>query len=78
MNKAGSITMTMRALDQLKVIQQVVDGGLKPGQAASRLKLSVRQVRRLVRRYEAQGATGLGHLEKPLRVWHDVGASNLT
>ena len=48
MNKAGSITMTMRALDQLKVIQQVVDGGLKPGQAASRLKLSVRQVRRLV------------------------------
>ena len=59
MNNAGSITMTMRALDQLKVIQQVVDGDLKPGQAASRLALSVRQVRRLVRRYEAQGALGL-------------------
>jgi hypothetical protein len=40
MNKAGSITVTMRALDQIKVIQQVVDGGLKPGQAASRLALS--------------------------------------
>ena len=59
MNDAGSITMTMRALDRLKVIQQVVDCNLKPGQAGSRLGLSVRQVRRLVRRYEAQGATGL-------------------
>ena len=59
MNDAGSITMTMRALDRLKVIQQVADANLKPGQAASRLELSVRQVRRLVRRYEAQGATGL-------------------
>ena len=59
MNEAGSITMTMRALDRLKVIQRVADGNLKPGQAASRLGLTVRQVRRLVRRYEAQGATGL-------------------
>ena len=59
MNQAGSITMTMRALDRLKVIQQVVDRNLKPGQAASRLGLTVRQVRRLVRRYESQGATGL-------------------
>jgi hypothetical protein len=32
--------MTMRALDQIKVIQQVVDSDLKPGQAASRLALS--------------------------------------
>jgi transposase len=59
MNDAGSITMTMRALDRLKVIQQVADLNLKPGQAASRLGLTVRQVRRLVRRYEAQGAAGL-------------------
>ncbi len=59
MNNVGNITMTMRALDQLKVIQQVVDGGLKPGQTAGRLQLSVRQVRRLVRRYQAQGVMGL-------------------
>jgi len=59
MNAAGSITMTLQALDRLKVIQRVGDGSLKPGQAASRLGLTVRQVRRLVRRYEAQGATGL-------------------
>jgi hypothetical protein len=51
--------MTMRALDRLKEIQRVADGNLKPGQAAGRLGLTVRQVRRLVRRYEAQGATGL-------------------
>ena len=59
MDAAGSITMTMRALDRLKVIQRVADGNLKPGQAAARLALTVRQVRRLVRHYEAQGATGL-------------------
>ena len=51
--------MTMRALDRLKVIQQVVDGSLKPRHAAGRLELTVRQVRRLVRRYQAQGAAGL-------------------
>ena len=59
MNAAGSITMTMRALDRLRVIQRVAHGNLKPGQAAGGLGLTVRQVRRLVRRYEAQGATGL-------------------
>lgn len=59
MNEAGNITMTMRALDRLKVIQRVADGNLEPGQAAGHLWFTVRQVRRLVRRYEAQGATGL-------------------
>ena len=74
MNDAGSITMTMRALDRLKVIQRVADGNLKPGQAAGRLGLTVRQVRRLVRRYEAQGATGLVHLViHKSRIFHSKG-----
>jgi len=52
MNATGTITMTMREVDRFKVIQAVTEARLKPGQAAERLGLGVRQVERLVRRYE--------------------------
>ncbi|RKT10354.1 Homeodomain-like domain-containing protein [Paraburkholderia sp. RAU2J] len=45
------IPAALRELDRLKVIQAVVDMGLKPGRAAGRLGLTVRQVERLVTRY---------------------------
>ncbi|WP_419683765.1 helix-turn-helix domain-containing protein [Burkholderia theae] len=53
------ITMTMRELDRFKVIEAVAECRLKPGQAADRLRLSVRQVERLVLRYRAAGVAGL-------------------
>ncbi len=53
------ITMTMRELDRFKVIQDVVDGKLKPGRAAERLGLTVRQIERLVIRSRESGAAGL-------------------
>ena len=53
------VTLNMRELDRLKVIQAVVDIGLKPGHAAGRLGLTVRQVERLVARYRESGAAGL-------------------
>jgi hypothetical protein len=53
------ITMTMRGLDRFKVIQSVVDGQLKPWQAAERLLLTTRQVRRLAARLREQGPPGL-------------------
>ncbi|KDB08591.1 hypothetical protein LIG30_2390 [Burkholderia sp. lig30] len=59
MNATGTITMTMRELDRYKVIEAVADARLKPGQAAERLGLSVRQVERLVLRYRAAGTAGL-------------------
>ncbi|WP_155626403.1 helix-turn-helix domain-containing protein, partial [Burkholderia diffusa] len=59
MQPAGLVTLTMRELDRLKVIQAVVDTGLKPGRAAERLGLSVRQVERLIIRYREQGASGV-------------------
>ncbi|MCA7954112.1 hypothetical protein LGM43_27955 [Burkholderia seminalis] len=37
----------MRELDRLKVIRAVVDLDLKPGRAAERLGLTVRQIERL-------------------------------
>ncbi len=59
MNATGTITMSMTELDRLKVVQAVCERRLKPGQAADRLALSVRQVERLVRRYQAAGVAGL-------------------
>ncbi|CAM2169864.1 ISNCY family transposase [Burkholderia orbicola] len=59
MQPAGLVTLTMRELDRLKVIQAVVDTGLKPGRAAERLGLSVRQVERLVLRYRERGPGGV-------------------
>jgi transposase len=59
MNAIGTITMTMREVDRFKVIQAVTEARLKPGQAAERLGLRVRQVERLVQRYEAAGVAGL-------------------
>ncbi|TCK35325.1 helix-turn-helix protein [Paraburkholderia sp. BL8N3] len=59
MNATGTITMTMREVDRFKVIQAVSEARLKPGQAAERLGLGVRQVERLVARYDAAGVAGL-------------------
>jgi transposase len=59
MNKNGTITMAMRELDRLKVIQAVIDGTLKPGRAAERLGLTDRQVRRLVNRVRDEGPPGI-------------------
>ncbi|MDR7009910.1 hypothetical protein J2W46_006841 [Paraburkholderia strydomiana] len=58
MNATGTITMSMTELDRLKTIQAIAEMGLKPGRAAGRLGLSVRQGERLVIRYRASGAAG--------------------
>jgi hypothetical protein len=60
MQSTELVTLNMRELDRLKVIQAVVDRMLKPGLAAERLHLTVRQVERLVLRYKQAGAAGVG------------------
>jgi transcriptional regulator with GAF, ATPase, and Fis domain len=59
MHAAALVTLNMRELDRLKVIQAIVDMGLKSGRAAERLGLTVRQVERLVIRDQESGAAGL-------------------
>ncbi|MCD6026131.1 MAG: integrase catalytic subunit [Solimicrobium sp.] len=59
MNRIGAITMTMRELDRLKIIQSLADGNLKPGLAAKRLGLTTRQLLRLLNRFRDEGAAGL-------------------
>jgi transposase len=67
MRQIELVTLNMRELDRLKVVQAIVETGLKPGRAAERLGLSVRQVERLVNRYRASGAAGLcsGRRDRP-------------
>jgi len=59
MNQHSTVTMSMRELDRLKVIQAVVAGELRQVLAAERLCISTRQVRRLAERYQADGPIGL-------------------
>lgn len=58
-----TITMSRREVDRLALIQQVDNRQICQRDAAQRLHLSVRQIKRLVRRYRTEGATGLvsGH-----------------
>lgn len=62
----GTITMSHQELDRLSVIRSVSEKRLRQHEAAVRLGLSVRQVRRLVRRYRELGPSGLvsGHRGK--------------
>jgi hypothetical protein len=59
MIRIPKVTMTMRELDRLKCIQGLIDGQLKQNAVATRLGLTTRQVRRLVRQYKQQGPVGL-------------------
>ena len=52
------ITMSRGEVDRLGVIRQVVRRQLRQREAACRLGLTVRQVKRLVCRYRAEGAVG--------------------
>uniref|UniRef100_A0A071MEA0 Uncharacterized protein n=1 Tax=Burkholderia cenocepacia TaxID=95486 RepID=A0A071MEA0_9BURK len=54
----GLITMSMRELDRLKVVEAVVEQRLMPWRAAERLGISRRQIKRLVARYRAAGPAG--------------------
>ena len=51
--------MSHKEVDRLGVIQQGVGKQLKQREAAQQLGLRVRQVKRLVARYRAEGAPGL-------------------
>jgi len=53
------VTMSMRELDRLKVVEAVVRGELKPWRAAEKLQLSTRQIERFANRYRQDGPAGL-------------------
>ena len=55
------LRMSRKERDRLKVMAALAEGRLKQIQAAGLLRLSVRRVRRLLRRYEREGDVGLVH-----------------
>ena len=61
-----TMTLSMGELDRISVIEAVVHKRLRQRQAAQQLGLSVRQIKRLVRRYRVAGPQGLvsGHRGK--------------
>jgi transposase len=59
MRQLSRVTMSMRELDRLKVMQAVLDGELPGVRAAQRLQVSARQIRRMLKRYRAEGPVGL-------------------
>ena len=61
METRETITLDARAQHRLYVLNHVLTGGLTAEEAARVLHLSVRQVRRLLRRYRADGSAGLVH-----------------
>ena len=79
MHQRATVTLSMRELDRVKVIQAVVDGELRATRAAERLAMSARQVRRLAQRYRLEGPVGLisrhrayfGESDRPIRLGCD-------
>ncbi|HAM52642.1 MAG TPA: ISNCY family transposase [Nitrospiraceae bacterium] len=55
------ITMNQKELKQLHVIHKVLEGSLTQKQAAEVVSLSERQIRRIIRRIEAEGDKGIQH-----------------
>ena len=56
-----TITLDARAQQRLCVLTHVLTGGLTAEEAARVLDLSIRQVRRLLRRYRVDDSAGLVH-----------------
>src|SRR3989344_6062473 len=61
MERQDILTMSLKEIDRLKVIQNVLEKRLKQRHAAAILKMSARQIRRLCKRVRRQGAQGLIH-----------------
>jgi len=57
--EAGFLTMSSKELDRLEVLQRVCERGLKQVEAAGILRITPRQLRRLVDRFKQAGAAGL-------------------
>jgi transposase len=72
MTRTETITMSMRELDRLKVIEAVAEARLMTWRAAERLGLSRRQVERLVIRYRDEGAAGLVSQRRGARSNHQL------
>jgi predicted DNA-binding protein (UPF0251 family) len=54
-----TVTMSHKELDRLQIIQESLNRHITQEQAAARIGISIRQVKRLVQRYRNEGPSGL-------------------
>ena len=66
------VDITMRDIDRLKIIHEVLKGHLRQGQAAQQLNLGRRQVIRLCRRVQQEGNRGIVHRHRGRASNHQV------
>lgn len=57
----GLITMSSKDADRIPVLDRLMNKTIKQKQAAKLLKLSARQIRRLVKKYRREGVSGIVH-----------------
>ena len=57
----GYFTMSVKEINRVSIMKKLIKKELKQKQAAAIMGLSVRQVRRLKKRYQQEGPSGLIH-----------------
>ncbi len=72
MAEEDRITMSQKESNRLYVIRQAMDKAINQEQAAALLKLSDRQVRRIVRDVKQEGATGICHKSRGKRAHNRI------
>lgn len=58
------LEMTEKEIDRVKILEKVVEGRLTQKKASETLKISLRQTKRLCKRYRSKGVAGLIHLSR--------------
>jgi transposase InsO family protein len=58
------LEMTEKEIDRVKTLEKVMDGHWTQKKASETLKLSLRQTKRLCKKYKSKGAEGLIHLSR--------------
>lgn len=58
------LEMTEKELDRINILEKVIDGRWTQKKASKTLKISLRQTKRLCKRYRLKGAEGLIHLSR--------------
>ena len=69
----GEGGLSMKEVDRLEVIREVAAGRLKQREGAARLRIGVRQVKRLVRRLREEGAKGMRSRRQGRRAPNAIG-----
>ena len=59
--KERDIIMSQKELDRLKVLHEIIKGYITQKQGSEAMKLSTRQVRRLIKKVKEQGDKGIVH-----------------